>query len=284
MAITVAVLTSHPSLLPCQLARLSSQVHLAGGRFSTVGIGAASEDALLLRRFAAAEAPRSLAEGAFGEPAGALLYRAELLHPSASAEDSGQPLRLGRWLFAQQGQLEAWPHVQAWVEAELPPHLLTQVGARTLGAAAFGLFQKGIRVLERADSDVPAPEAAHLLLQVARALAQKAAEEGAAHSARLLLVATDGRCLLAARLGGLPVFFRLLEGNGECTRCQLSPSTRGRDAAVRAHLQARAVVVATAHEPGAHWLELPEGHALAVGSALQPEVVGPQAPGTPQGG
>ena len=94
MAVTVAVLTSHPSLLPCQLARLSSHVHLAGDRFSTVGIGAASEE-LLLRRFAATDAPRSLADGAFGEPAGALLYRAELLHPSASAEDSGQPLRLG---------------------------------------------------------------------------------------------------------------------------------------------------------------------------------------------
>jgi hypothetical protein len=33
------------------------------------------------------------------------------------------------------------------------------------------------------------------------------------------------------------------------------------------------VVVATAHEPGAHWLELPDGRALAVGPGLQPEVV-----------
>jgi hypothetical protein len=275
MAATVAVLTSHPSLLPCQLARLAAQVHLhpEQGRFSTVGIGSASEDGPLLRRSASAEAPRSLADGVFGDPAGALLYRAELLHPSASAEETGQPLRFQRWLFAQDGQLEAWPQVQAWVEAELFPHLRTQVGARTLGAASFSLFLKALRALERSDAEVPAADAARLLLQVGRTLAQRAATEGAAHAARLLLFATDGRSLLTARLGGLPVYFRLLEGSGECKRCQLAASTRGREAAVRTHLQARAVVVATAHEPGAHWLELPDGRALAVGPGLQPEVV-----------
>jgi hypothetical protein len=275
MAVTVAVLTSHPSLLPCQLARLSAQVHLHPGpvRFSTVGIGTTSEEGPLLRRFAAAEAPRSLGDAVFGEPAGALLYRAELLGPSASAEETGQPLRFQRWLFAQSGELEARAPVQAWVEAELPPHLLTQVGARTLGAACFSLFLKGLRALERSDAEVDAVEAARLLRDVARTLAQRAAAEGAAHAARLLLLATDGSSLLATRLGGLGVYFRLLEGSGECTRCQLLASTRGREAAVRTHQQARAVVVATAPEPGAHWLELPEGRALAVGPGLQPEVV-----------
>jgi hypothetical protein len=275
MAVTVAVLTSHPSLLPCQLARLSPQVplHPEQARISTVGVGFVSDDGLLLRRYAASEAPRSLAQGAFGDPAGALIYRAELLAASASAEDIGQPFRLGRWLFAQSGQLEAWPAVQAWVEAELPPHLLTQVGARSLGAAAFGLFLKGLRGLERGDTEAHAPEAAGVLLQVGRALAQRAAAEGAAHAARLLLVATDGRCLLAARLGGPPLSFRLLEGSGECLRCQLGPSTRGREASVRTHQQARAVVLATSPVPGAHWLELPEGHGLAVGSTLLPDVV-----------
>jgi hypothetical protein len=275
MAVTVAVLTSHPSLLPCQLGRLSAQVHLRPEpvRVSTVGVGSVCDDTLLLRRYASAEAPRSLADAVFGDPATALVFRAESLHPSASAEDTGQPLRLGRWLFAQDGHLEAWPSVQASVEAELPPHLLTQVGARTLGAAAFGLFLKGMRALERSDADVPPPEAARLLLQVGQALAQKAAAGGAAHAARLLLLATDARCLLAARLGGFPVYFRLLEGSADCGRCQLDASTRGREEAVRAHLQARAVVLATAPEPGAPWLELKEGHALAVGQSLQPEVL-----------
>ena len=275
MAVTVAVLTSHPGLLPCQLVRLSPQVHLhpAASRFSTVGLGSAMDDVLLLRRYAAAEAPRSLADPAFSDPASALLYRAEQLSPSASAEDTGQPLRLGRWLFAQQGTLEAWPAVQAWVESELPPHLLTQVGVRTLGSAAFGLFLKGRRALERADAEVAPKDAARLLLQVARALAQKAAAEGAAHAARLLLVAADARGLVAARLGAVPVYFRLLEGSGVCSRCQLLPTTRGREAAVRAHEQARAVVVATSPEPGAHWLELKDGQALAVGPSLQPEVL-----------
>ncbi len=90
-------------------------------RHSTVGVGSAVEEELLLRRYAAADAPQTLADAAFADPAAALLYRAELLSPSASAEDTGQPLRFLGWMFAQDGQLEAWPKVQAWVEAELPP-------------------------------------------------------------------------------------------------------------------------------------------------------------------
>jgi hypothetical protein len=276
MAVTVAILTSQPSLLRCQLDRLAPQVHLHAGteRVSTVGVGTVAEDdTLLLRRYASAEAPRTLSDGAFSDLATALIYRAEFLRPSASPEDTGQPLRFGRWLFAQDGSLEAWPKVQAWVEAELPAHLLTQVGARTLGAAAFAVFLRGMRTLDRSDADVPARDAAAVLLEVARALARRAAAEGAAHAARLLLLATDGRVLLAARLGGLPVSFRLLEGSAECARCQLLASTRGREEAARAHLHARAVVLATAPEPGAPWLELPEGHALAVGRSLQPEVL-----------
>jgi glutamine amidotransferase len=275
MAVTVAILTSHPSLLPCQLARLSGQLHLRPetARVSTVGIGTVSEGSLLLRRYAPAEAPRSLADPALGDPADALVYRAQLLQPSASVEEAGQPFRFQRWLFAQEGRLEAWPQVQAWVESELPPHLLSQVGVRTPGALAFGLFLKGMRDLERGDGEVAPSDAARLLSQVGRALAQRAASEGAAHAARLLLVATDARCLVASRLGAIPVHFRLLEGSAECSRCQLGPASRGREEAVRAHQQARAVVVATAPVPGAHWLELGDAQALAVGPNLQAEVL-----------
>ncbi|HXX32744.1 MAG TPA: class II glutamine amidotransferase [Myxococcaceae bacterium] len=277
MSVTVAVLTSHPSLLRCQLARLASQVHLRPdqARVSTIGVGTIAEGAVLLRRYAAAEGPRSLGDATLSDPADALVYRAEMLHPSASVEDAGQPLRFQRWLFAQSGELEAWPRVLAWVESELPPHLLPQVGARTPAGAALALFLKGLRSLAPAGAEIDAASAARLLAQVGRALAHRAASEGAAHAARLLLVATDARMLVATRLGASPLHFRLLEGSAECARCGLGPRTRGRDEVVRAHRQARAVVVATTPVPGAHWLELEDGQALAVGPSLQPEVVAP---------
>jgi hypothetical protein len=87
MAVTIAVLTSQPSLLPCQLDRLAGQVHLHpdAQRISTVGVGSVSDDTLLLRRYASAEAPASLGDAAFGDPATALVFRAEYLRPSASA-------------------------------------------------------------------------------------------------------------------------------------------------------------------------------------------------------
>jgi len=277
MSVTVAVLTSHPSLLPCQLARLGSQIHLRPdqARVSTIGVGTISEGAVLLRRYAGAEGPRSLDDASLAGPADALVYRAEMLLPSASAEEAGQPLRFQGWLFAQSGELEAWPRVQAWVESELPAHLLPQASARTPAEAALMLFLRGMRALVPAGTEVDATSAARLLAEVGRALAHRAASEGAAHSARLLLVATDARVLVAARLGDTPLYFRLLEGTGECARCQLGPRTRGREEVVRAHRQARAVVVATNPVPGAHWLALDDGQALAVGTSLQPEVVVP---------
>jgi hypothetical protein len=275
MPVAIGILTSHPSLLPCQLERLAGQLPLRPEheRISTVGVGTVSDGTLLLRRLAPPDAPQSLADEALASPAEALVYRAELLPASASVEESGQPLRYQRWLFAQSGSLEAWPQVQAWVESELPQHLRPQVDARTLGAAAFALFLKGLRPLEAVDAEVEAEAAARLLAAVSRGLAERAASEGAAHAARLLLLATDGRVLVATRRGGAPLWFRLLEGSSDCARCQLTASSRGQEALVRAHQQARAVVVATAPVPSAHWLALGDGQALAVGPSLCPEVL-----------
>jgi len=281
MSVTVAVLTSHPSLLPCQLARLAPQIHLRPdqARVSTIGVGTISEGDVLLRRYAAAEGPRSLDDASLVDPADALVYRAEMLQPSASVEESGQPLRFQGWLFAQSGELEAWPRVQAWVESELPAQLFPQVSTRTPAEAALMLFLRGMRALAPAGAEVAPTPAARVLAEVGRELARRSASEGAAHSARILLVATDAKMLIATRLGANPLYFRLLEGTGECTRCQLGPRTRGREEVVRAHRQARAVVVATNPVPGAHWLALDDGQALAVGKSLQPEVLTPGANG-----
>ena len=112
-----------------------------------------------------------------------------------------------------------------------------------------------------------------MLGRVARVLAQRSASEGAARAARLLLMATDGRVLLAARSGDVPAQMRLLEGEARCRRCGVDEHSKSR-ALVRAHLRSRSVVVTSVPlGQGAHWLPIPDGGALGVGPNLEPELI-----------
>jgi len=269
------ILTSHPDLLGCQLLRLGAQVQLGISTHSTtlVGLGTVAAGELLLRRWAARVAPRSLADPELAGTASVLIYRAQAIGPGASSLDEDvQPLRHGPWLFSCEGDLEAFPRVQAWLDAELPPHLLRAVGTRTAAAASFALF---LGALPAPDQNRPlvARDGARMLGQVARVLTRRSAAEGAARAARLLLMATDGRVLLAARTGDLPAQMRLLEGDAQCARCALDEHSKSRSL-VRAHLRSRSVAVTSIPlGAGAHWLPIPDGGALGVGPSLEPELV-----------
>lgn len=268
------ILTSHPDLLGCQLLRLEAQVQLGVSTHSTtlVGLGTVSAGETLLRRWGARVAPRSLADSELASPAAALLYRAQGLGAATSQDEDVQPLRHGPWLFCCEGDIEAFPRVQAWLDAELPPHLLRAVGSRTVAAASFALF---LGALPQPDQNRPlaARDGARMLSQVARVLAQRSAAEGAVRAARLLLLATDGRVLLAARSGDLPAQMRLLEGEAHCRRCGLDEHSKSRSL-MRAHLRSRSVAVTSVPlGHGVHWLPIPDGGALGVGPSLEPELL-----------
>ena len=192
---------------------------------TTVGLGTLAGGEALLRRWAARIAPHRLADPELAAPASALLYCAESLGHSASMDEDIQPLRYGSWLFSTEGDLETFPRVQAWIESELPPHLFRAIGSRTVATSAFALFLASLR---NTDPDRPLSprDGARRLAQVGRVLAVRAASEGAARAARLLLVATDGRVLLAARVGEVPTQVALLEGTASCVHLQGSRAAR----------------------------------------------------------
>lgn len=268
------ILTSHPDLLPCQLVRLAPQVQLMGSAHPTtvVGLGTVTGGETLLRRWTARLAPRGLSDEELEEPAAALLYREQALAPSGSMDEDLQPLRHGSWLFSAQGELEAFPHVQAWVDSELPPHLLRSVGTKNVARTSFALF---LASLPAPDPNRPLQprDAAQRLGQVARALAQRSASEGGVRTARLFLLATDGHLMVAARTGDIPARVQLLEGTATCARHQLAQGSKA-DAQVRAHRRARAVAVTSLPlAANSHWLTLEDGGALGVGPRLEPELV-----------
>jgi len=266
------ILTSHPDLLGSQLPPLDGHVQLGYRTHSTtlVGLGTISAGEALLRRWASRVAPRTLVDPELAAPASALLYRGQALGPGASLDEDVQPLRHSSWIFTCEGDLGAFPRVQAWLDAELPPHLVRAVGTRSVAAASFALF---LGALPPPDSNRPlaARDGARILGNVARVLAQRSAAEGAVRAARLLLMATDGRVLLVARSGDIPAQMRLLEGEARCRRCGIDEQSKSR-ALVRAHLRSRAVAVTSVPlGPGAHWLPIPDGGAVGVGPSLELE-------------
>src|SRR6478735_4211823 len=108
MSVVLAVLTSDPNLLKCELARLEGQVVLqAEPKANAVGVGAYEDGEVLLRRLSS---DAGLTVGSLAPPheSGALLFHAGRLPVGLSLEDNTQPFRSRGWLFAHQGALNGF--------------------------------------------------------------------------------------------------------------------------------------------------------------------------------
>ncbi|AKJ05261.1 glutamine amidotransferase [Archangium gephyra] len=277
MSVALAVLTSDPNLVRCELHRLEGQVALQGeeGRSNAVGIGAYAQDDVLLRRFPR-DADLTLESLAPRHETEALLFQGRRLPVGLSLEENTQPFRSRRWLFAHQGQVEDFASVRAGLLDEVPDFLKRQIRGETDSEVAFALFLK--RLWETGHGDdprLPAEVAGRLLMDTARSLSQASARAGAARTSTVNLLATNGYILVATRLGGQPVYYTRLEGTDSCEVCGLTPGMPDTQPGVVAHRRRRSVVVATHLKRPAGWVELAEGTALTVEADLQVRHVPP---------
>jgi glutamine amidotransferase len=271
MSVALAVLTSDPNLVRCELHRLEGQVALQGeeGRSNAVGIGAYAQDDVLLRRFPR-DADLTLESLAPPHETEALLFHGRRLPVGLSLEENTQPFRSRRWLFAHQGQVEDFARVRAGLLDEVPDFLKRQIRGETDSEVAFALFLK--RLWETGHGDdprLPAEVAGRLLADTARSLSQSSARAGAARTSTVNLFATNGYVLVATRLGGQPLYYTRLEGTDSCEVCGLTPGMPDTHPGVVAHRRRRSVVVATHLKRPAGWVELAEGTTLTVEADLQ---------------
>jgi predicted glutamine amidotransferase len=270
MSVALAVLTSDPNLVRCELHRLEGQVSLQGeGRSNALGIGAYAQDDVLLRRFPS-DAALPLESLAPPHETEALLFHARRLPVGLSLEENTQPFRSRRWLFAHQGRLQDYAHIRAGLLDEVPDFLKRQIRGETDSEIAFALFLKRLWEAGRADDPrLEAELAGRLLADTARSLSQASARAGAAHTSTVNLLATNGFILVATRLGSQPLYYTRLEGTDRCEVCGITPSTPESQPGVVAHRRRRSVVVATHVKRQAGWVELTEGTTLAVEADLQ---------------
>ena len=270
MSVVLAVLTSDPNLLPCELHRLAGQVALQGEpRPNAVGVGAYAQDEVLLRRFPG-DTALSLPGLAPPHESEALVYHGGRLPVGMSLEENTQPFRARHWLFAHQGALSGFEQLRGTLMDSLPDFLQRQVRGATDSEVAFALFLKHLR--ETGHSDDPtlgAEVAARKLADTARELERLTAASGAARASTLNFVATNGHVLVATRSGELPLYYTRLEGTDRCEVHGITPSTPETQPGVSEHRRRLTVVVASHVKKTSGWVELPRGTTLAVSEDLQ---------------
>jgi len=270
MSVVLAVLSSDPNLLKCELARLEGQVSLqAEPKANAVGVGAYADGEVLLRRLSS---DAGLTVGTLAPPheSGALVFHAGKLPVGMSLEDNTQPFRARAWLFAHQGALKGFEQLRSSLLEQLPEFLQWQVKGATDSEVAFAHFLKHLRDKGRMeDPRLEAEVAGQLLVETARELERVSAQGGAVRTSTLNFVATNGRILVATRSGEVPLYYTRLEGTDHCEVCGLTPTAPETHPAMIAHRRHRAVVVASHVKRTQGWVELTQGTALAVSEDLQ---------------
>jgi glutamine amidotransferase len=270
MSVVLAVLTSDPNLLPCELHRLAGQVALQGEpRPNAVGVGAYAQDEVLLRRFPG-DTELTLPGLAPPHESEALVYHGGRLPVGMSLEENTQPFRARHWLFAHQGSLSGFERLRAPLMDALPDFLQRQVRGATDSEVAFALFLKHLRETGHTDDPLLGAEAAgRKLADTARELERLTAGTGAALASTLNFVATNGHVLVATRSGALPLYYTRLEGTDSCEVHGITPSTPETQPGVGEHRRRLTVVVASHVKRRAGWVELPQGTTLVVSEDMQ---------------
>jgi hypothetical protein len=268
----VALMTSEPFLVRCELHRVRADVALDQPD-QAVGVGAYEDHTALLRRYGPGAPRADLWEAPESD---AVVLMAQSLPVGQSLEDNMQPFRFRQWLFAQAGHVERAESVRQALMESVPDYLQRAVRGGTVSEVMFATFLKNLRNIGRMeDPGLEAPVAAQVLAQTARTVDQIAGEVSGPGKAQLAFVATNGRMLIAAGRGHEHLYYRPLEGEGTCERCGLKSGGKDSEPLVRDHRRRRSIVVSTHPMKPQAWVPLANGGAIAVDRKLALHVLAP---------
>lgn len=262
MSQVLALITQDSALLKCELDRVRTAFPIEPG--SVAGVGAWQDSQVVQRTFGAGVPTDELWEAPESE---IVLLGARSLSVGQDVETSAQPFRFRNWLFAAAGELERASAVRERLWNELPEFLQGAVRGPTWEEAAFVRFLAELRSVGRMeDLQLDTATAAAAMAACAKGVEQVSAAVGVTARPRFAFVASNGRLVVAARRGGQPLSYLLLEGRAECARHELAADAKDGQALVRDHRRRRSVVVSSA--PGEGWVALPESATLAIDRKL----------------
>lgn len=265
MAQLIALLTSNPMRLRCQVRRVDDAIDLGAGPGQVVGVGYHDNGKVLLRKRPGMP-EGSRIESLVGDVCSELLLAtSHPVGPTGFREENSEPYRFRGWLFGGVGRILPLGERQA-VLATLPDFLSLGALGQTDAELAFLLTLFHIHTTSRKldhidlDPSVPADALAKTLAQ----LDERARSAGVPRP-ETAAVLSNGRMLAAVRRGR-PLSYALLEGLQECPICEIDRTTPDDDPRVRPHRTLKAVVLASKTKPGSglQWIDVPDNHLLTV--------------------
>lgn len=192
---------------------------------------------------------------------------------NTTAEDA-DPFRYRSWLFGSVGELaqQAFEAVRERLLESVPDFLRRNIRGRSMSEHVFHLFLAFLHDVGSLDTPSPSPKVVQGALRNSLAFVDKLLEGSGAPSGQLALVATNGRCFVAAN-GARPMRYLHVDGVSDCPMPH-GRADHDRDGRRIPHEGLRAVIVEANRAPSRRggWIELPERSALIVGTDRVPLV------------
>jgi len=188
--------------------------------------------------------------------------------PEGTAAEDSDPFRYRSWLFGSVGDISeaGFEAVREPLLESVPHFLRRNIRGHSPSEHIFHLFLAFLHDAGSLDAPSPSPAIVHGALRNSMAFLDRLLTQSGSPSVRLALVATNGRCFVAAN-GAHPLRFLHVEGISDCPVCR-GRVEHDRDGRRIPHESLRAIVVeaSRAVEARAGWHEVPERSALIVGA------------------
>lgn len=190
-----------------------------------------------------------------------------------TAEDA-DPFRFRSWLFGSVGEVSAagFELVRERLLDAVPDFLRRNIRGRSPGEHVFHLFLSFLHDAGGLDAPSPTANVVHVALRDSLAFLERLLVGNGSASARLALVATNGRCFVAAN-GAHPMRYLHVEGISDCPVChgRVEHDRNGRRIP---HEALRAVIFEANRAVPARggWQNVPEGSVVILGADRAPAV------------
>jgi predicted glutamine amidotransferase len=210
--------------------------------------------------------------------ADAVVGRVGLSHDGNTTAEDADPFRFRSWLFGSVGDIDvaSFDSVRDRVLESIPDFLRRNIRGRSPSEQIFHLFLAFLHDAGSLDAPSPATATVHGALRNSVAFVDRLLTGAGSPAIHLALVATNGRCFVAANCA-YPMRFLHIDGISDCPVCRGRVDLH-RDGRRIPHEGLRAVIVeanrAVAVEGRGGWRELPDRSALIVGADRVPVVSG----------
>jgi predicted glutamine amidotransferase len=182
------------------------------------------------------------------------------------AEDA-DPFRFRSWLFGSVGEVNAaaFDGVRERLLESVPSFLRRNIRGRSPSEHVFHLFLAFLHDAGSLDAPSPSPAVVHGALRNSMTFLDRLLEGSGTPSVHLALVATNGRCLVAANAAH-PLRYLHVEGISDCPVCHGRVDREHHGRRIQ-HEGLRAVILEAnrAVEGRGGWHEVPDRSALIVG-------------------